>query len=76
MRTLLIIVLLFALSGCAAVTARNRASAQDRPAEVPTATSGTTFVGTEAVTSKPVMAGRAGVPVLTGRDRKPVRRGR
>lgn len=76
MRNLVIIVLLLALSGCAAVPTWDRAPAQHHRVDVPTATSGTTFVGTKAVTAKPLSAGKAGVPVLTGRDRKPVTRGR
>ena len=68
MRKVFIPVFLFALVGCAAFIT----PMPQRPVDTATVTTGTGSVGTNVVAPKPLMAGRAGVPVLTGKDRTPV----
>jgi hypothetical protein len=68
MRKVFTPVFLLALVGCAAVTTPK----PQRPVDAATVTTGTGSVGTNVVAPKPLMAGRAGVPVLTGKDHTPV----
>ena len=68
MRKLFTPVLLLVLVGCAAfITPKPQ-----RQVDAATVSSGAGSVGTNLVAPKPLMAGRAGVPVLTGKDRTPV----